>query len=137
MAVEEIALYHLDSISRLKFPCDFKYFTNGYVDQDTTYISENIRRKYLNDSSAKAIIKNPFADIILKDLARSDHFSIPNRMRGQKMNPVLRIHRHVTVGLYYLVGFGVSETESSGLYLTIVMDNRGNLVHALCNRWIE
>jgi len=121
--VEEIALYHLDSLIKfdktLKF---FKYFTNGWVnnEQTTTADTSQIIEKTL-------ILKSTFKNLSLIENKNLKAFSVPKKIRKNSKDPGLSIYRFIKNNDLYYILFESIDDGSLGQVL-IIINKTGDLV---------
>ena len=131
--VEEIALYHLDSLT--KKGLSFKYFTNGYLSKykssiDTTprIIPVNIRL---------SVIKSTFKNLQIIEDTNLICFSVPKRIRRNGSSTTLHIRHFNKTKDKYFVSFGINTDDYSGETVLIIMNLSGDLIDFKYSSWIE
>jgi hypothetical protein len=124
--VEEIALYHLDSLVKID-PVfkDFKYFTNGYVEKFKT--SADDTSSAVMKVRPNLFIKTPFKDLTIVEDTTIKSFYIPRRLRKKGGQDALDIFRFIRIGQEYFVLFRI-EHKDGGQTALIIMDIKGNLL---------
>lgn len=127
-SIEEIAFYHLDKLTR-EGKLDFKYFSNGYIEQDTTFAEEI----YIKNKSSKKdtlLAPNPFKGCSVVESINISKFSITNKMRGERINPILNIFNHVKHSNKYYVGFALeTNLDVEGKSVLIILNSQGDLIN--------
>ena len=135
--IEEIALYHLDKLTQDK-KLNFSYFTNGYVEKDTTYVGDLLsysKLKYKNDT---VIFANPFKACVVIENKNLTLISIPNKLRHEKNNPVLNIYRFVKYSNFYYVGFSLeSDINVGGKSVILILNLQGDLININYSTYIQ
>jgi hypothetical protein len=124
--VEEIALYHLDSLTKVDPVLkDFKYFTNGYLTNSRTSTDTtmwglgSIKPNYNLRSSLKNLQ-------IIEDTTISN-FTVSRRIRKNGSSPTLKIFRFSKIEGKYLVEFIIALGEV-GQTVLIIMNSYGDLI---------
>lgn len=135
--IEEIALYHLDKLTQDK-KLNFPYFTNGYVEKDTTYVGDLLsfsKLKYKNDT---VIFVNPFKTCVVIENKNLTLIPIPNKLRREKNNPVLNIYRFVKYRNFYYVGFSLeSDIDVGGKSVILILNLQGDLININYSTYIQ
>ena len=140
--IEEIALYHLDSLTKIDAALkDFEYFTNGYLSEmesemisDTTYF--NISEK----NRAAFYIKVPFKNLQIVEDDSLTNFAVPKKLRGNVSSPTLEIKHFDKSNNKYYVVFTVrikGNTDYDEKDVLIVMNLNGDLIERRYITWIE
>ncbi len=132
--VEEVALYHLDSLTKINSQFkNFKYFTNGYLADLQSYVDTtkyiNVRQHY--------VIKSSFKNLEIIEDPKVIFFSVPRRIRKNGSSTDLDIFRYVKIKDKYYVRFGVKTDNYSGQAALIIMDSKGDLISWDYSTWIE
>jgi hypothetical protein len=122
--VEEIALYHLDSLTKVD-PAfkNFHYFTNGYVEKQKTSTEDST---FIMKVKPDKFIETPFKNLTIVEDTTIKSFSVPKRLRKNKGSEVLNIYRFLKIGQEYFVFFKI-ELKDGGQTALIIIDLSGNL----------
>ncbi len=122
--VEEIALYHLDSLTKVD-PLfkNFKYFTNGYLSSFRTDADTN----HFMRVTPNILIKTPFKNLQIVEDFKLTSFAVPRRIRKNGSSTTLIIYGYTKLNDKYLVGFRIEEGES-GKEALIIMNSNGDLI---------
>lgn len=123
--VEEVALYHLDSLNRTS--PDFKlvqYYTKGFLIASTTSIKDTVE-----DHSVKKNLqmKSVFKDLAIVEKAKLSSFPFSEHPKKNKNYTPLNIYHYMKLNNQYFVFFDIQGTFS-GTNLLLVMDLNGNLL---------
>jgi hypothetical protein len=131
--VEEIALYHLDSLTKVD-PAfkNFKYYTEGSVEKYKTHIDDtiiNLKQTFK--------IKSPFKNLIVLADTAIKSFPVPRRLMKNRSNTdVLNILHFAKAGQEYFVQFNI-EVKHGGKTALIIMDEQGNLTRRKIEYYID
>ena len=122
--VEEIALYHLDSLTKID-PVfkSFTYYTNGYLannnsGEDTTHFMSII---------PNFVIKSAFKKLEIKENPNLVSFFVPKRIRKNGSSTLLNIFHYTKLNNCYIVRFSIKLGEG-GKEALIIMNSDGDLI---------
>lgn len=123
--VEELALYHLDSLTKVD-PAfkDFKYFTNGFIEKQKTVSEDTMSVMKVKPDLH---LKSAFNNLTIVEDTTSKSLSLPRRLRKNGGYQPLTIFRFLKIGHEYFVFFKI-EYEYGGQNALIVMDEKGTLL---------
>ena len=129
--VEEIALYHLDSMTQTGQPlAKFKYFTNGYLENDTLDFNAIFYLKKFKYTSDTILRKNPFENCVIQDKKVYNKISIPNSLRHNKSDFTLNIyHYKKDFDKYYVLFEQETNTDLGGYQVILVINSKGDLIN--------
>ena len=127
--IEEIALQHLTrEIKSKKFLENFKFYTNGEVTNDTSYLSL-IKEYAINSEKNTIIFKNPFKNCKILEDKNLVKFSIPNKLNRDVSGSYLSIYHFIKEKNKYIVGFTIGNFfEGTHQTVVLLMNLQGDLV---------
>jgi hypothetical protein len=125
MFVEQLALFHLDSLTKVDLSLhDIKFRTNGVL--KTTRRTMPFDTSFVKNLEPEVFIRAPFSNLIIVEDTTIKHFAVSKTMTGNKRNKPLDIHPFLKIGQEYFVLFTISDTKQ-GQAILLVMDLQGNL----------
>lgn len=132
--VEEVALYHLDSLTKIDTTAfkKFKYFTDGSLSINKTWVDTFL---YSNGMLYSQYIKSPgqyikssFKNLKIAKKKSLKSFVVPRQMQGEKSAHKLEIYHFLKAKDRYYVEFTIWTSDSSGHTAIIIINNKGDLI---------
>lgn len=132
MLVEEIALYHLDSLTKTRKDLqEVKYFVNGYVEPIKLLPYDT----FCLGKQEQIFLKPRASDITVREDTTLTYLLIPKGLRRNGGKHTLMIYRHVKINNKYYVCFNNNQ-GISGYFIILQMDDKGNLLNYCVNSYI-
>ncbi|PBQ31914.1 hypothetical protein CNR22_09070 [Sphingobacteriaceae bacterium] len=121
--VEEVALYHLDSLTKIDKQIKyFRYFTNGYVTKKKMTFADTSQLV-----SNSTVLTSAFRNLSIIENSDLTSFSVPKKIRGSTGDPGLVIYRFIKHNDQYYILFESSDDGSFGQVL-VILNKKGELV---------
>jgi hypothetical protein len=122
--VEEVAMYHLDSLSRSN--PDFKlvlYYTKGFMVAAKTGVKDTVDFK-INRAVNMASV---FKDLTLVEKEKLTNFPFTEAKLKNKNYTTLNIYHYLKIGDNYYVFFDI-QRQFDGHNILLVMNSKGDLI---------
>jgi hypothetical protein len=126
--VEEVALYHLDSL--IKTEPAFKavqYYTTGYLLKSKTGVKDTVESFTAKNSVKTMSLQTVFKDVVMLENDKLNNFQVDKRAIKNKNYDALNIYHFLKANNLYYVFFDIQGTYG-GTNILIVMDLKGNMV---------
>lgn len=121
--VEEIALYHLDSLTKIDKEIKyFRYFTNGYLTTKQTTFADT--SQLITKSLS---LKSTFRNISILENKDLKNFFVPKKIRRDGKDTGLSIYRFIKNNDQFYILFEASDSGSFSVVL-IILNKIGDLV---------
>lgn len=122
--VEEVAMYHLDSLSRSN--ADFKdvnYYTKGFLVAAKTGIKDTVDFKIKRNVQMASVFK----DLIIVEKEKLVNFPFTEAKLKNKNYTTLNIYHFMKIGENYFVFFDI-QRQFDGHNILLVMNSKGDLL---------
>jgi hypothetical protein len=123
--VEEVAMYHLDSLTRSN--PDFKsvlYYTKGFMVAAKTSIKDTVAEFKIKRNTNMASV---FKDLTIVEKEKLINFPFKEAKLKNKNYTTLNIYHYLKVGDNYFVFFDIQRTFD-GHNILLVMNSKGDLI---------
>lgn len=122
--VEEVAMYHLDSLSRSN--PDFKdvnYYTKGFLVAAKTSIKDTVDFKIKRNVQMASVFK----DLVIVEKEKLVNFPFTEAKLKNKNYTTLNIYHFLKIGENYFVFFDI-QRQFDGHNILLVMNSKGELI---------
>ncbi len=122
--VEEVAMYHLDSLTRSN--ADFKlvlYYTKGFMVAAKTSVKDTVDFKINRPVNMTSVFK----DLTLVEKEKLTNFPFQEAKLKNKNYTTLNIYHYMKVGELYYCFFDV-QRQFDGHNILLVMNSKGDLI---------
>lgn len=123
--VEEVAMYHLDSLTRSN--PDFKlvlYYTKGFMVAAKTSIKDTAAEYKIKRNTNMASV---FKDLVIVEKEKLVNFPFTEAKLKNKNYTTLNIYHYLKIGDNYFVFFDV-QRQFDGHNILLVMNSKGDLI---------
>jgi hypothetical protein len=123
--VEEVAMYHLDSLTRSN--ADFKlvlYYTKGFMVAAKTGIKDTAADYKIKRNTNMASV---FKDLTIVEKEKLINFPFTEAKQKNKNYTTLNIYHYLKIGDNYFVFFDI-QRQFDGHNILLVMNSKGDLI---------
>lgn len=123
--VEEVAMYHLDSLTRSN--ADFKlvlYYTKGFMVAAKTSIKDTAAEYKIKRNTNMASV---FKDLTIVEKEKLINFPFTEAKQKNKNYTTLNIYHYLKIGDNYFVFFDI-QRQFDGHNILLVMNSKGDLI---------
>lgn len=123
--VEEVALYHLDSLTRSN--ADFKlvlYYTKGFLVAAKTGIKDTAADYKIKRNTNMASVHK---DLVIVEKEKLVNFPFTEAKQKNKNYTTLNIYHYLKIGDNYFVFFDI-QRQFDGHNILLVMNSKGDLI---------